>query len=137
VESWGGEVVAAYGPEVVRKVNLKPQVLEVIRRGMLRAVEEGTGRPSRIPGVRVAGKTGTAQVVKKDADLTGQTKDHGWFTAFAPYEDPEIAIVVIAENAGFGSVAAAPVARAILEAAFGPARDRTTVAQGTGPGGRE
>jgi len=135
VESWGGEVVTAYGPEPVRKVNLRPEVLELLREGMLRVVEEGTGRAARVRGVQVAGKTGTAQVVRKEAGISGQTKDHGWFVAFAPYTDPEIAIVVIAENAGFGGVVAAPVARAVLEAAFPPPRGRETVAQG--PGARE
>jgi len=135
VESWGGEVVAAYGPEPVRKVNLKPEVLELLRQGMLRVVDEGTGRAARVRGVQVAGKTGTAQVVRKEAGISGQTKDHGWFVAFAPYTDPEIAIVVIAEHAGFGGVAAAPVARAVLEAAFAPSRGRETVAQG--PAARE
>lgn len=143
VESWRGEVVATYGPEVVRKVNLDPGILELLRWGMLRVVEEGTGRSARILGVSVAGKTGTAQVVKKEkkddkdkkeAPASGEIKDHGWFVAFAPYEDPEIAIVVIAENAGFGSVAAAPVARAVLEAAFSPLREGTTVAEGHPPG---
>ena len=135
VESWGGEVVAAYGPEPVRKVNLRPEVLELLRQGMLRVVDEGTGRAARVRGVQVAGKTGTAQVVRKEARISGQTKDHGWFVAFAPYTDPEIAIVVIAENAGFGGVVAAPVARAVLEAAFAPSRGRETVAQG--PAARE
>ncbi len=136
VESWGGEVVAAYGPEEVRKLNLSPDTLELLRQGMLRVVEEGTGRSARIPGILVAGKTGTAQVVKKDkndkeeASEVEEIKDHGWFVAFAPYEDPEIAIAVIAENAGFGSVAAAPVARAVLEAAFLPPAAGTTVAEG-------
>jgi penicillin-binding protein 2 len=130
VESWGGEVVAAYGPEPVRKVNLRPEIFEVLRQGMLRVVDEGTGKAARVRGVQVAGKTGTAQVVRKEAGVSGQTKDHGWFVAFAPYTNPEIAIVVIAEHAGFGGVAAAPVARAILEAAFAPARERETVAQG-------
>ncbi len=134
VESWRGEVVAAYGPEVVRKVTLRPRVLELLREGMLRVVEEGTGRSARIPGVQVAGKTGTAQVVRKDAGTSGKTKDHAWFVAFAPYTDPEIAIVVIAENAGLGSVGALPVARAVLEAAFSSSRKSTTVAQGAGPG---
>jgi len=135
VESWGGEVVAAYGPEPVRKVNLRPEVLELLRQGMLRVVDEGTGRAARVRGVQVAGKTGTAQVVRKEAGISGQTRDHGWFVAFAPYTDPEIAIVVIAEHAGFGGVAAAPVARAVLEAAFAPSRGRETVAQG--PAARE
>ncbi|MFQ5961362.1 MAG: penicillin-binding protein 2 [Candidatus Methylomirabilales bacterium] len=130
VESWGGEVVAGYGPEVVRKVNLDPRVLKLLRQGMLRVVEEGTGKSAQIPGVQVAGKTGTAQLVKKGTPAAKDIKDHGWFLAFAPYEDPQIAIVVIAENAGFGGVAAAPVARAILEAALLPERDGTTVAQG-------
>ncbi|MFQ5847112.1 MAG: penicillin-binding protein 2 [Candidatus Methylomirabilales bacterium] len=133
VESWGGEVVASYGPEVVRRVNLSPRVLELLRQGMLRVVEEGTGRSARIPGIRVAGKTGTAQVVKKKAGTSEETKDHAWFVAFAPYADPEIAVVVIAENAGFGSKAAAPVARAVLEAALSPLREATTVARGPGP----
>ncbi|MGH7371334.1 MAG: penicillin-binding protein 2 [Candidatus Methylomirabilales bacterium] len=135
VESWGGEVVAAYGPEPVRRVNLSPQVLELLRQGMLGVVEDGTGKAARVRGVQVAGKTGTAQVVRKEARISGQTKDHGWFVAFAPYTDPEIAIVVIAENAGFGGVVAAPVARAVLEAALTPPRGRETVAQG--PGARE
>ncbi|MFQ5881066.1 MAG: penicillin-binding protein 2 [Candidatus Methylomirabilales bacterium] len=129
VESWGGEVVAAYGPEVLREVNLNPRVLEFIRRAMLRVVEEGTGRSAQIAGIQVAGKTGTAQVLKKESPLSQETKDHGWFVAFAPYTDPQIAIVVIAENAGFGSVAAAPVARAVLEAAFPQVLERTTVAE--------
>lgn len=137
VESWGGEVVAAYGPEVVRKVNVNPRVLELLRQGMLRVVEEGTGRSARISGVQVAGKTGTAQVVKRQVGNAGMTKDHAWFVAFAPYTDPEIAIVVIAENAGFGSVAAAPVARAVLEAAYSPTRGKTAVAQGPGLGAQE
>ncbi len=135
VESWGGEVVAAYGPEPVRRVNLSPQVLELLRQGMLGVVEDGTGKAARVRGVQVAGKTGTAQVVRKEARISGQTKDHGWFVAFAPYTDPEIAIVVIAENAGFGGVVAAPVARAVLEAALAPPQGRETVAQG--PGARE
>ena len=133
VESWGGEVVAAYGPEPVRKVNLSPRVLELVRQGMLRVVEEGTGRVARIRGVRVAGKTGTAQVVKKEAHGPGKTEDHAWFVAFAPFENPEIAIAVIAENAGKGGSAAGPVARAVLEAAFSPLLEKGTVAQGPSP----
>lgn len=129
VESWGGEVVTSYGPEVVRTVNLNPQVITLLRQGMRQVVEEGTGKSAQIPGVSVAGKTGTAQIVKKDSAASEEIKDHGWFLAFAPYEDPQIAIAVIAENAGFGGVAAAPVARAVLEAAFSPARKGTTVAQ--------
>ena len=137
VESWGGEIVTAYGPKLVRKVSVHPGILEMVRQGMLGVVEGGTGRSARISGVLVAGKTGTAQVVKKDksegekkTSNSEEIKDHGWFVAFAPFVNPELAIVVIAENAGFGSVAAAPVARAILEAHFLPPQEEATVAQG-------
>ena len=134
VESWSGEVVATYGPEPVRKVQVSPGVLKLVRQGMLRAVEEGTGKVVRIRGIQVAGKTGTAQVVKKKAHGPGRTEDHAWFVAFAPYENPEIAIVVIAENAGKGSAAAGPVVRDILEAAFPLSPEKATVAQGPSPG---
>lgn len=132
-ESWEGEVVAAYGPEVIRRVSLSPETLALLRRGMFLAVEEGTGKAARIPGVRVAGKTGTAQVVKKEGRAGQHLKDHGWFVAFAPYEDPQIALVVIAEHAGFGSVAAAPVAKAILQALFPHPGGKMTVAEGPLP----
>ncbi|MFQ5839728.1 MAG: penicillin-binding protein 2 [Candidatus Methylomirabilales bacterium] len=118
VESWQGDVVEAFGPEVIRRVQVRSETLEAIRRGMLTVVAEGTGKGASLKGIAVAGKTGTSQVVKKGTQGTEALKDHGWFVAFAPYEDPRIAIVVIAENAGFGSVAALPVARAVLEAAL-------------------
>ncbi|MFQ5989841.1 MAG: penicillin-binding protein 2 [Candidatus Methylomirabilales bacterium] len=137
VESWGGKVVTAYGPEPVRKVKVSPRVLELVRQGMLKVVEEGTGRVARIRGIKVAGKTGTAQVVKKEAHGPGMTEDHAWFVAFAPYEDPEIAVVVVAENAGKGSSAAGPVARAVLEAAFSPLEEKTKVAHGPSPETRD
>ncbi|MBI2080697.1 MAG: penicillin-binding protein 2, partial [candidate division NC10 bacterium] len=121
VESWQGEVVEEYGPEVVRRAGVRPETLRVLREGMWGVVndEKGTGQRARIPWVEVAGKTGTAQVVRKQAgqDRRG-LKDHAWFVAYAPAANPEIAVVVLAEHSGFGSAAAAPVARAVLEAAF-------------------
>ncbi|MBI3003038.1 MAG: penicillin-binding protein 2, partial [candidate division NC10 bacterium] len=121
VESWQGEVVEEYGPEVLRRARVRPETLRVLREGMWGVVndEKGTGQRARIPWVEVAGKTGTAQVVRKQAgqDRRG-LKDHAWFVAYAPAANPEIAVVVLAEHSGFGSAAAAPVARAVLEAAF-------------------
>ncbi|MGH7361588.1 MAG: penicillin-binding protein 2, partial [Candidatus Methylomirabilales bacterium] len=121
VESWQGEEVEKYGPEILRRVRVSPETLQVIRDGMWAVVndEQGTGQRARVPWIEVAGKTATSQVVRKQSgqDRRG-LKDHGWFVAFAPAHSPEIAVVVIAEHAGFGSAAAAPVARAILEAAF-------------------
>lgn len=121
VESWQGEVVEEYGPEVVRRARVRPETLRILREGMGGVVndEKGTGQRARIPWVEVAGKTATAQVVRKQAaqDRRG-LKDHAWFVAYAPAASPEIAVVVLAEHSGFGSAAAAPVARAVLEAAF-------------------
>lgn len=73
---------------------------------MRRAVIEGTGRGIDTPGLAIAGKTGTAQ--------TGQTDSHSWFIGFAPVERPRLAVVVLVENAGYGSVVAAPIARDLL-----------------------
>ena len=78
--------------------------------------EGGTGTKARIDGFDVAGKTGTAQVVGKQAQTRGDDfEDHAWFVGFAPYRNPEIVVAVFIENGGHGGEAAAPVAHAILE----------------------
>jgi penicillin-binding protein 2 len=119
VESLRGEVIEQYEPEIVRRVNIRPETLEVVRQGMLAVVNGGTGGRSRVPGIAIAGKTGTAQVVRKEeAKRRKDLKDHGWFAAFAPFDNPQVAVVVLAENAGFGGQVAAPVAKAVFEAAF-------------------
>jgi penicillin-binding protein A len=78
---------------------------------MENVVEGGTGVAARIPGVRVAGKTGTAEV-----DVSGKRMNHAWFVAFAPAGDPELAVGVVAELGGIGGQVAAPLARSILQA---------------------
>ncbi len=81
--------------------------------------KDGTGYKARIPGITVAGKTGTAQNVKGGAP-------HAWFTAFAPAEDPRIAVAVVVEHGGnagseaFGGTVAAPIARRVIEAVLKP-----------------
>ncbi|SEI72379.1 penicillin-binding protein 2 [Dyadobacter koreensis] len=75
--------------------------------GMLGAVEGGTARRSRVEGISIAGKTGTSQ--------NKRGMDHSIFIAFAPVEDPKIAIAVFVENAGAGGSAAAPIANLIIE----------------------
>ncbi len=83
------------------------RVIDIIKRGMYRVVNgSGTGWAARVGGVRVAGKTGTAE--------NPPNPDHAWFTAFAPFENPTIAITVIVENGGFGGTAAAPIAGAMI-----------------------
>ncbi len=75
--------------------------------GMLMAVNQGTGRVGRIDGIEICGKTGTAQ--------NPHGKDHSIFMAFAPKEDPKIAIAVYVENSGFGSQWAVPIASLMIE----------------------
>ena len=72
-------------------------------------VEGGTGVAAQISGVRVAGKTGTAEV-----DIGGERKNHAWFISFAPAENPKVAVAVVSEYGGIGGQVAAPLARAIL-----------------------
>lgn len=72
-------------------------------------VQDGTGVGAQIPGVRVAGKTGTAEV-----DIGGVRKNHAWFISFAPANNPEVAVAVVSEYGGVGGQVAAPLARAIL-----------------------
>jgi len=96
-----------------------PDVAAALTRMMLTVVRSGTGTPAQIPGVEVAGKTGTAQHVKGGAP-------HAWFTAFAPAGNPKIAVAVVVEDGGnagseaFGGKVAAPIARQVIEAVLSP-----------------
>jgi penicillin-binding protein 2 len=85
----------------------------------------GTAYRSRLPEVKFAGKTGTAQVMKlglkQKLDPTLQqyySRDHAWFAAYAPAEDPEIVVVVLNEHGGWGAEAAAPAAAKVVLAYF-------------------
>lgn len=106
-------------------VGLSKEHMELIRNGLLAVVysRRGTARHARLPGIKVAGKTGTAQVVRlkkedlkrKIEDIPEEFRDHAWFVAFAPFENPEIAVAVIVEHGGHGSTTAAPIAREVMK----------------------
>jgi penicillin-binding protein A len=103
------------GAKVRRNRAVSRSVASQVRAMMLAVVSGGTGKSASIPGVQVAGKTGTAELVAnsknpKDADA--------WFVAFAPASDPKVAVAVMMVGAGFGGTAAAPVAKKVLEAAL-------------------
>ncbi len=87
------------------------QTARAMKMLMVAVVEQGYGWRARIPGVQVAGKTGTAEAPPG--------KPHAWFIAFAPADHPRFAVAVVVEHAGHGSQHAAPIARRLLEAALG------------------
>lgn len=106
-------VVLEKKPEIGGTVKALPKNLEAVKKGMLAVTSPGgtAYAPFMDFPISVAGKTGTAQW-----DLS---KDpHGWFVAFAPYEDPQIAVAVFIEQAGSGGSTGGPVARAIFESYF-------------------
>lgn len=87
---------------------VKDEVFEIVKYGMYLVVNgAGTATRIRIPGLNIAGKTGTAQ--------NPHGKDHALFVGFAPYEDPQIAIAVVVENVGYGGTHAAPIAKKMIE----------------------
>lgn len=88
-------------------LNIEKKHFEVVKDGMHRVMQYGTGRWYPIEGVETAGKTGTAQ--------NSHGKDHAIFIGFAPVEDPQIAVAVVVENAGFGATWACPVASMMME----------------------
>ena len=123
VESTAGVVLSAVEPEETGRFDLSPRTLDIVQAALIGAVEDegGTGRAAHIDRVKVAGKTGTAQVVsyKGDSrDLPYHMRTHAWFACYAPADDPEIAVVVLVEHGGHGGSAAAPVAGKVLDAYF-------------------
>jgi penicillin-binding protein 2 len=103
--------------QVSGHVELSPVVWAFLRQSLWSVVNDnGTGAAARIPGLDIAGKTGTAQMIAKSKAEKGQ--DHAWFAAFAPAKAPEVVVVVIAERGGKGGQVAAPIARKILNAIF-------------------
>jgi len=95
--------------------NVSDTTFDVIQDAMQNVVESGTAAAVRIPGINICAKTGT---VENKAVVGGQAikmPNHSMFVAFAPRENPKIAIVVAVENAGFGATWAAPIASLLIE----------------------
>ncbi len=81
-----------------------------VKKMMVAVVTSGTGTPARLPDVQVAGKTGTA--------TNASGPPHSWFVAFAPAQNPRVAVAVVVENAGYGAAVAAPIVRNVLRIAL-------------------
>jgi penicillin-binding protein 2 len=101
--------------DLTRDLGLSRDQIELVRRGMYEVVnaEDGTGKAGAVPGIQVAGKTGTAQFWR-----SGIKDDHVWFLAFAPYDHPKYALAVMIEGGKSGGGVAAPMAESILEKIF-------------------
>ncbi|HEY6003772.1 MAG TPA: penicillin-binding protein 2 [Anaeromyxobacter sp.] len=123
VEDPDGKVLQEFAPQERNRLALKKTTRETVMKGLLAAVNEpyGTAYRSRLEDVVMAGKTGTAQVVKmgakrlKAAQVSYFERDHAWFAAFAPADDPEVVVVVLNEHSGFGASNAAPTAAAVVK----------------------
>jgi penicillin-binding protein 2 len=118
-----GNLVQKLTPRVLRQVPIDSANLQVVREGLDACVnvETGTGVAAQVPGVRVVGKTGTAEYCDDMAQKNGdclypsRVPSHAWFAAYAPLDDPQIAVVVFIYNGGEGSATALPVAQKILQ----------------------
>ena len=116
-------------PTQIGKMKYSDENIELIRNGLIGVVNEsrGTGRKARLDEITVAGKTGTAQVIALEAEkelkdgegMPVHFKDHAWFIAIAPAEQPQLALAILIENGGHGGSAAAPIAGEMFKLFFG------------------
>lgn len=126
LETPEGVVVEQFAPKLVRDIPITAEQQTIMLDALTSVVNEpgGTAFRSRLADVTVAGKTGTAQVSRlgavrlKKEQMSYWERDHAWFTAFAPAEDPEIAVVVLNEHGGHGGSDAAPAAMAVIKKYF-------------------
>jgi len=117
--------VQTFPPEMLRKLPWNPENVEFIRKALAGVVNDyGTGGGAKLPGIVVGGKTGTAQVASvkgkmiKSEDLPYEIRDHAWFVAFAPVDDPQIVVAAMVEHGGHGGSAAAPIVKAVMQEFF-------------------
>ena len=99
-------------PQIIRSNFISPDVMQVVRAGMRQVVTDGTAQPLKDLPVAVAGKTGTAQ-------FGTENKTHAWFISFAPYDNPQIALVVLFEGGGEGFSSAVPITKDVYNWYFG------------------
>lgn len=111
-----GSVVKEFQPELLSQLDVPEEDIKLVQDGLHDVTKYGTAASSyRGFTVDIAGKTGTAE--------NSQGRDHGWFVAYGPFDNPNIVVAVIVENGGYGSQSAVPIGRKILEAAFGLNQD--------------
>lgn len=94
-----------------KPLSISDAVFDAVHDGMQGVMERGTGAAAKVPGVVVCGKTGTTENYYRGV----KQRDHALFAAFAPRDNPKIAIAVVCENAGFGATSSAPIASLMIE----------------------
>ena len=107
-----GSTVKEFQPELLGTLDVRPEVISLVQAGLHDVTKYGTaaGIFRGFP-IEIAGKTGTAE--------NSHGRDHGWFVAYGPFDNPDIVVAVIVEQGGFGSQSAVPIGRKVLEAWFG------------------
>jgi len=110
IRSPDGRVRARIEPPSTGRLRLSAQTLAVLQTGLAAVVSRGTAASIQMPGLAVAGKTGTAE--------SSHGKPFAWFAGYAPADDPRLVVVAMVENAGFGAEFAAPIVQRVLQVAF-------------------
>ncbi|MGI9536551.1 MAG: penicillin-binding protein 2 [Desulfocapsaceae bacterium] len=128
VKNTDGEIIEQLIPKQLSELSDREKsYLHIVKDGLFGVVhgKRGTARNVRIEGLTIAGKTGTAQVVRlaqykglKEQDIPYKYRDHAWFTCYAPADDPKIAVTVLVEHGLHGGSGAGPIARVVLKKYF-------------------
>ena len=128
VKTTDGEIIERLTPKLLSELSSRDKsYLHIVKDGLFGVVQgkRGTARNVRIEGLTVAGKTGTAQVVRlaqykglKEQDIPYKYRDHAWFTCYAPADNPKIAVTVLVEHGLHGGSGAGPIARVVLKKYF-------------------
>ena len=128
VKTTDGEIIERLTPKLLSELSSRDKsYLHIVKDGLFGVVQgkRGTARNVRIEGLTVAGKTGTAQVVRlaqykglKEQDIPYKFRDHAWFTCYAPADNPKIAVTVLVEHGLHGGSGAGPIARVVLKKYF-------------------
>ena len=128
VKTTDGEIIERLTPKLLSELSSRDKsYLHIVKDGLFGVVQgkRGTARNVRIEGLTVAGKTGTAQVVRlaqykglKEQDIPYKFRDHAWFTCYAPADNPKIAVTVLVEHGLHGGSGAGPIARVMLKKYF-------------------
>ncbi|MEW6088043.1 MAG: penicillin-binding protein 2 [bacterium] len=120
--SYDNKILKEFAPVRLKKIDFSPDTFNLVKSYLWKAVNTsgGTGFRARIPGLDVAGKTGTAQLIARPVDedeekrLPAHLRPHSWFACFAPVQNPRICLIILVEHGGEGGLSAAPIARELI-----------------------